>query len=412
MKTLVLDAFSGISGDMFLGALFDLGLSKTALEEQLAKLKVTGYQLLVDRTSHSSIYGTNFDVILADHQVKDNGITEHGHHHGRSFATIKQLIEASELSDSIKQRAVKLFQEIAVAEAHVHHQKVSEVHFHEVGAIDSIVDLVGAAIALDLMKIDRIVVNNLADGTGTIKIAHGIVPVPVPAVMQLRVGTKIPIHLRSEVTTELITPTGMALVKCLASEFDTTPSGILERTGYGFGNREIGSLNALRASIYNTLLSNQTVEQEQDQVMLIETNLDDVTGEQLADGIAGLIERGAKDAWSEPIMMKKGRPAYKLCLLADPAQRQILVKYLFAKTPAIGVRYQLLKREIMQRKVKLIKTSYGKLHVKQLTYGEVTKLSLEHQELAKLATLNQRPLVDLRTEILAELRQVKQKKGI
>lgn len=412
MKTLVLDAFSGISGDMFLGALFDLGLSKTALEDQLAKLKVTGYQLLVDRTSHSSIYGTNFDVILADHQVKDNGITEHGHHHGRSFATIKQLIEASELSDSIKQRAVKLFQEIAVAEAHVHHQKVSEVHFHEVGAIDSIVDLVGAAIALDLMKIDRIVVNNLADGTGTIKIAHGIVPVPVPAVMQLRVGTKIPIHLRSEVTTELITPTGMALVKCLASEFDTTPSGILERTGYGFGNREIGSLNALRASIYNTLLSNQTVEQEQDQVMLIETNLDDVTGEQLADGIAGLIERGAKDAWSEPIMMKKGRPAYKLCLLADPAQRQILVKYLFAKTPAIGVRYQLLKREIMQRKVKLIKTSYGKLHVKQLTYGEVTKLSLEHQELAKLATLNQRPLVDLRTEILAELQQIKQKKGI
>lgn len=412
MKTLVLDAFSGISGDMFLGALFDLGLSKTALEEQLAKLKVTGYQLLVDRTSHSSIYGTNFDVILADHQVKDNGITEHGHHHGRSFATIKQLIEASELSDSIKQRAVKLFQEIAVAEAHVHHQKVSEVHFHEVGAIDSIVDLVGAAIALDLMKIDRIVVNNLADGTGTIKIAHGIVPVPVPAVMQLRVGTKIPIHLRSEVTTELITPTGMALVKCLASEFDTTPSGILERTGYGFGNREIGSLNALRASIYNTLLSNQSVEQEQDQVMLIETNLDDVTGEQLADGIAGLIERGAKDAWSEPIMMKKGRPAYKLCLLADPAQRQILVKYLFAKTPAIGVRYQLLKREIMQRKVKLIKTSYGKLHVKQLTYGEVTKLSLEHQELAKLATLNQRPLVDLRTEILAELQQIKQKKGI
>lgn len=412
MKTLVLDAFSGISGDMFLGALFDLGLSKTALEDQLAKLKVTGYQLLVDRTSHSSIYGTNFDVILADHQVKDNGITEHGHHHGRSFATIKQLIEASELSDSIKQRAVKLFQEIAVAEAHVHHQKVSEVHFHEVGAIDSIVDLVGAAIALDLMKIDRIVVNNLADGTGTIKIAHGIVPVPVPAVMQLRVGTKIPIHLRSEVTTELITPTGMALVKCLASEFDTTPSGILERTGYGFGNREIGSLNALRASIYNTLLSNQTVEQEQDQVMLIETNLDDVTGEQLADGIAGLIERGAKDAWSEPIMMKKGRPAYKLCLLADPAQRQILVKYLFAKTPAIGVRYQLLKREIMQRKVKLIKTSYGKLHVKQLMYGEVTKLSLEHQELAKLATLNQRPLVDLRTEILAELRQIKQKKGI
>jgi uncharacterized protein (TIGR00299 family) protein len=412
MRTLVLDAFSGISGDMFLGALFDLGLSKKAFENELAKLQITGYQVQIKKASHSSIYGTNFDVILADHQVKDNGITEHGHHHGRSFATIKQLIEASELSNSIKRRALKLFQAIAQAEAHVHQQKIDEVHFHEVGALDSIVDLVGAAIALDLMKIDQIIVNNLADGTGTIKIAHGIVPVPVPAVMQLRVGTKIPVQIRSEVKTELITPTGMALVKCLANEFNVNPAGVLEQTGYGFGNREIGSLNALRASIYSTLLSNQSVNQEHDQVMLIETNLDDVTGEQLADGIAGLIERGAKDAWSEPIMMKKGRPAYKLCLLADPAQRQILVKYLFAKTPAIGVRYQLLKREIMQRKVKLVKTSYGKIHVKQLTYGEVTKLSLEHQELAKLAALNQRPLVDLKTEILAELRQIKQKKGI
>ncbi|MFT8457758.1 MAG: nickel pincer cofactor biosynthesis protein LarC [Liquorilactobacillus ghanensis] len=412
MKTLVLDAFSGISGDMFLGALFDLGLSRSALEKELAKLNVGGYQLQIKRTSHSSIYGTDFDVILADQQVKDNGITEHGHHHGRSFATIKQLIERSNLNDSVKQRTLKLFQEIALSEAHVHQKEISEIHFHEVGAIDSIVDLAGAAIALDLMKIDQVIVNNLADGTGTIKIAHGIVPVPVPAVMQLRVGTKISVHLRPEVKTELITPTGMALVKCFATGFDTNPDGILEKTGYGFGKREIGSLNALRASIYNSLLSNQAVEQKQDQVMLIETNLDDITGEQLADAVAGLLERGAKDAWSEPIVMKKGRPAYKLCLLVEPRQQQILIKYLFAKTPAIGVRQKLLQREIMQRKIKLIATSYGELHIKELTYADISKITFEHQELVRLATLNHCSLTELKTKILAEIRQNPQMKGI
>ncbi|KIO96278.1 hypothetical protein N624_2392 [Levilactobacillus brevis] len=155
------------------------------------------------------------------------------------------------------------------------------------------------------MGIDRVIVNNLADGSGTIEIAHGTVPVPVPAVMQMRIGTAIPIHQRFDVHTELITPTGMAIVKCCATAFDTTSDGVIERTGYGFGKRETGSLNALRATLVNSQLSQQTVNQEQDHVTLLATNLDDITGQQLADTIAGLLDRGAKDAWSEPIVMKK-----------------------------------------------------------------------------------------------------------
>lgn len=409
MKTLVLDAFSGISGDMFLGALFDLGLSQTDFETELKKLPVTGYHLTVTPSSRSSIQGTDFDVILDDHQVKDNGITEHGHHHGRSFATIKQLIAQSTLASTVKRRATALFEQVAIAEGHVHHKSLEDVHFHEVGAIDSIVDMVGAAIALELMGIDRVIVNNLADGSGTIKIAHGTVPVPVPAVMQMRIGTAIPIHQRFDVHTELITPTGMAIVKCCATAFDTTSDGVIERTGYGFGKRETGSLNALRATLVNSQLSQQTVNQEQDHVTLLATNLDDITGQQLADTIAGLLDRGAKDAWSEPIVMKKGRPAYKLCCLITPQQQAAIVTYLLTTTPAIGIRYHQVHRAIMDRQVKLVTTSYGPIHVKYLRYHNTTKRTLEHDDLRQLATTHQLTMADLQAKILNELTTMEQK---
>ncbi|KRL05896.1 nickel pincer cofactor biosynthesis protein LarC [Liquorilactobacillus oeni] len=404
MKTLVLDAFSGISGDMFLGAMFSLGLSRTDFEAELAKLHVSGFQLTVERTEHSSISGVDFDVVLADHQHKDNGVTEHGHHHGRNFQMIQNLLQKSVLKDTVKQRALKMFKEIAVAESHVHHKQLNEIHFHEVGALDSIVDLVGAAIAVDLLEVDQIVVNNLAEGTGTIKIAHGIVPVPVPAVMQMRLGTNIPVQQRFDVHTELVTPTGMAIVKCLADGYNVTDTlGILEKTGYGFGKRDTGSLNALRASLFNSKLSSQNVVQTQDHVQLLETNLDDITGEQLGDAISAVIELGAKDAWSEPIMMKKGRPAYKLCVLLASQQKEQVLEYLFSQTPAIGVRYQLIQREIMQRQIKTVATSFGKVQLKQLSYKGITKVSLEHDELLRLAAHWQRPVSKIEKKILAEL---------
>lgn len=268
MRLLYLDAFSGISGDMFLGAMLDLGLDFEALKQELAKLPVSGYQLTHERLAKSSIYGTSFDVQVAG--GKDHGFVEH-HHHDHSEATPHQqvaehahhhdhearhlndilaLINGSDLSATVKQRAIAIFTEIAKAEATVHQMPLAEVHFHEVGALDSIVDIVGCCVALELMKIDDVQASPLADGSGFINVAHGQMPVPVPAVMQMRVGTDIPIHQRLDVKTELITPTGMGIVKTLVTAFGPLPTSTPTKVGYGFGQRETGSLNGLRAVLF------------------------------------------------------------------------------------------------------------------------------------------------------------------
>lgn len=261
MQTLYLDAFSGISGDMFLGALLDLGLDFEQLKTELAKLHVHGYELTQQREAQSSIYGTSFDVQVAG--GKDHGFVEHhhhqhqheaGHHHdheARHLADIEALIDGSDLSDTVKHHAKAIFMEIAQAEATVHHMPLAEVHFHEVGALDSIVDIVGCCIGLELMQIDTIMASPLSDGSGFINVAHGQMPVPVPAVMQMRVGSAIPIQQRLDVHTELITPTGMGLVKTLVREFGPLPeNAVPTKVGYGFGKRDTGGFNALRAVLF------------------------------------------------------------------------------------------------------------------------------------------------------------------
>ncbi|WP_047998683.1 LarC family nickel insertion protein [Lactiplantibacillus herbarum] len=278
MRTLYLDAFSGISGDMFLGALLDLGLDFDQLKTELAKLHVHGYELTYEREAKSSIYGTSFDVLVAG--GKDHGFVEHPHHHddheehthqhangeehhhhasgevhhhhdARHLAEIIKLIDDSALSETVKHRAQAIFTEIAQAEAEVHHMPLADVHFHEVGALDSIVDIVGCCVALELMQIDEITSSPLSDGSGFINVAHGQMPVPVPAVMQMRVGSKIPIQQRLDVHTELITPTGMGLVKTLVHEFGPLPeTEVPLKVGYGFGKRDTGGFNALRAVLF------------------------------------------------------------------------------------------------------------------------------------------------------------------
>lgn len=283
MQTLYLDAFSGISGDMFLGAMLDLGLDFDQLKAELQKLHVHGYELTRERLAKSSIYGTSFDVQVAggkdhgfvehhhhdhdhaepehhhDHTATaqehhhDHGAQPHHHHHGevRHLTDIIALIDASDLNDHVKAHAKAIFTEIAKAEATVHHLPLSDVHFHEVGALDSIVDIVGCCVALDLMKIDEVMASPLTDGSGFINVAHGQMPVPVPAVMQMRVGSAIPIQQRLDIHTELITPTGMGIVKTLVHEFGPLPeNATATKIGYGFGQRDTGGFNALRAILF------------------------------------------------------------------------------------------------------------------------------------------------------------------
>ncbi|WP_280527242.1 LarC family nickel insertion protein [Clostridium sp. BJN0001] len=251
MSTLYLDAFSGISGDMFIAAMLDIGADFKNLETELKKLNLSNYKLYYEKKSKNSIFGSDFDVIL-EHGEKDCGISEehnhhHHHHHGRNFADIKKLIEESTLSDFVKSHSISVFLEIAKAEAKVHNKTIDDVHFHEVGAIDSIIDIVGSFICLEELNIEKVISSPLTDGCGHINIAHGEMPVPVPAVMQMRVNSYIPVNQRLDIHTELITPTGLGIVKDIVSEFGSVKSDMeITNAGYGFGKRETGCFNALR----------------------------------------------------------------------------------------------------------------------------------------------------------------------
>ncbi|KRM12200.1 LarC family nickel insertion protein [Lentilactobacillus farraginis] len=251
--SLYLDAFSGISGDMFIGALLDLGLDFNEFKRRLALLNVPGYEINAKRVAHSSIYGTNFDTVLSVAGKDDAVVTAEeaqAHHHHephRHLSDIKQLINQSKLSDLVKAHAIAVFTDIAQAEAKVHDRPLEAVHFHEVGALDSIVDIVGAFVDLEMLDVTDVYCSEIADGSGFIKVAHGIMPVPVPAVMQMRVGTTIPIRQETNIRTELVTPTGMGIIKEIVTGFGPLPKDWeITGVGYGFGNRQIPQFNALR----------------------------------------------------------------------------------------------------------------------------------------------------------------------
>ncbi|MCO7175191.1 nickel pincer cofactor biosynthesis protein LarC [Sporolactobacillus kofuensis] len=419
MKTLYLDAFSGISGDMFIGALLDLGIDFDAFKAELAKLHVNGYELQCEHLTKNSIFGTSFDVVL-NHE-KDHGFIEHhremmnndklhhaaDHHHGdvRHLKDILSLIHTSDVSAKVKKQAGAVFKEIAAAEAEVHHLPVTDVHFHEVGALDSIVDIVGCFIALELLGVDDVQASPLTDGSGFINVAHGQMPVPVPAVMQMRIGTSIPIKQRTDIHTELITPTGMGLVKTLVTHFGTMPEDQrVLKVGYGFGKRDTGSFNALRAVLFEKKkLSNQLVNCKSDTVLLIEANLDDQTGESLGFVMDVLLDAGALDVFFTPIHMKKNRPATKLSLLVNPAEREKFVRLLLKYTRTIGVRYQTLQRSIMQRQFRSVATTFGPVHVKVATYGDIVKQTPEYEDCAKIAHEQKVALEEVYQEVTRQL---------
>lgn len=236
MKALYFNCFSGISGDMTLGALLDLGIDQELFIKELQKLELSGYTIEVQKQSKKSIMGTDVDVIIEEASE---------HHCERNIHAIEKIIDDSELSDWVKTKSKDVFKEVARAEGKVHGKPMDQVHFHEVGAIDSIVDIVGSVICLELLGIKKIHVSKIHDGNGFIKCQHGIIPVPVPAVLEMLTGTNIP-FVTEDVKTEMVTPTGMALIKCLGMTFGKIPEMTIEKVGYGFGKRETGRLNALR----------------------------------------------------------------------------------------------------------------------------------------------------------------------
>lgn len=312
----------------------------------------------------------------------------HHHHHGevRGLKEIETIILSSGVSDFVKEKSLEVFRDIAQAEANVHQMPVEEIHFHEVGATDSIIDIMSFFILWETLAIDAVYSTAVTEGSGTITVAHGVMPVPVPAVMQLRLGTAIPFSQDFEIHTELVTPTGLALFKAIHPVFAQPSNLTATKVGYGFGKRDTGKFNALRGTLLvKSTHSHQVVTSNNDEIIQIDTTIDDQSGEELGYIMSLLLEEGALDVHYTPVYTKKNRPATHLTLLIQEGDLERFTAILFKQTSTIGFRYQNVQRKVMTRTFQTQQTSLGAVKVKKNQYGTFTKSTLEYEDCARIA---------------------------
>jgi len=379
LKILYYDCFAGISGDMNLGAMIDLGVDPEYLRAELRKIEIGPYEIRVTRDQRRGIFGTKLDVILPS---GEGAPAAHGHGH-RSFKDIAGLIEKSNFSDGIKSTSLDIFMKIARAEAKIHGHSIDEVHFHEVGAIDSIVDVVGAAICFDYLKVDKILSSPVQVGGGFVKCAHGMLPVPAPATAEILTG----IPIRSGIVPfETTTPTGAAILAATAGSFAEHINFTPLKIGYGIGHRDTEIPNVLRVFLGEMDDEKQDPDVEVKEAFLMECNIDDMNPE-LYDGVMErLFEKGALDAHLTPVIMKKGRPAVKISVLCDADHRRGIEEVLWLQTSTFGLRVNKIEKLILRRDVSTVKTKYGVLSVKNAYLrGERIKWKLEYEDAKRLA---------------------------
>ncbi len=345
------DCASGASGDMILGALVDMGLPLDALRGELGKLGVGGYRLEARRVHRAGLHATKVDVVI-EHGHDQEQPSDQGQ---RRLSDILAIIERSALDPGLKHRTAALFRRLAEAEASVHGKSPEEIHFHEVGALDSIVDIVGSAIGLAWLKADRFVASPLNLGSGSVTMAHGTLPVPPPATAHLVRGA--PVYGAGE--GELLTPTGALLVTGYATSYGPLPLLRLDRVGHGAGSRETGERpNVMR------LVVGEEGEGDSDRVLVLETEVDDMAPQLFGPLIDRLLEAGALDAYLTPVHMKKGRPGVLITALVPPDRREAIEELLFAETTTLGVRRQVWERTVLEREVVSVETAYGPIGVK------------------------------------------------
>ena len=423
MKILYFDCATGISGNMAIGALLEICDGEQYLRDELAKLGVPGYQLNVIKRDSHGIDGTYVEVLEANTGIPVDAIHDgnknvgssatlglhhghthshhheldsspehhsHGHYHDhehdhsldnhchnhqddndnnhnhvhRTYADIKQIIEGSGITEAAKELSRSMFQKVAAAEAAVHGKPIDEVHFHEVGAIDSIVDIVSVAILMDYINPDRVISSVVSDGYGTIKCAHGVLSVPVPATSMMYKNEKIRFK-QIEVPTELVTPTGAAIISTFAESYGLMPEMNLNKIGIGVGNRNIGGPNTLRVFLGEDVTADG--ETQNDDIIVINSNIDDSSGEDLGYVLEKLMDAGALDVSYSPIFMKKNRPAYRLEVICRAETREKLSEIIFDETTTIGVRYYVVQREELTRVRTLVDTELGQIEAKQVS---------------------------------------------
>ena len=380
MRVLYYDCFSGISGDMNLGALLDLGVDEVHLRQELSKLSLdSAFELVVEKASKMGISGTKVTVKLTPQWHAH----PHTHVH-RTFKSIEAIINASTLAQNIKERSLKMFWTVAVAEGKIHGKEPSEVGFHEVGAIDSIVDIVGAAICLDALHVNKIIASKVEIGGGFVTCAHGTLPVPAPATMEIL--QQVPVTL-GRVPFETTTPTGAAILKVNVDCYDATPSLRVEKIGYGIGHKDFSIPNVLRVYLGEE-------EDKRDEEVILETNIDDMSPEILSYVQERLFEVGVKDVYTTAITTKKNRMGVKLSILVSLEKEAEAKRIIFFETTSIGLRRSLVEKMALEREVKQVKTPYGVISVKCAFFeGKRIKYKAEYEECKKAALRHNVPIV-------------------
>lgn len=376
-KLLYLEGASGISGDMTVAALLDLGASREKLDAVLRSMNLEGFEYRVSRKSSYGIAGTDFDVILHDHHHHEH---EHGHEHHhehRNLDDVCAVIDRGTMTDGARELAKKIFRIVAEAESKAHGVPVSEVHFHEVGAVDSIVDIVSAAVLIDDLGIRECVVTGLAEGRGFVHCQHGDLPVPVPAVLNIAQAHGIALRTATA-NGEMVTPTGIAIAAAIRTRDRLPAEYKIEKTGIGLGKRDFGRANILRAMILE-----ETVDPEQ--MYVLETNIDDATGETLGLALEKLMAAGASDAHFLPCFMKKNRPAYLLRVIAAAPEIPALERILFESTTTIGMRKLPVDRICMDRENRTVKLPFGTVSVKRCSWNGVVRNYPEYESVRALA---------------------------
>ena len=374
MKTAYFDCLFGVSGDMILGSLVACGVPLDHLGNELGKLGVDGFELKESKVSRSGISAVHVDV-----KTKP----QHEHRH---LGQIKNIIESSTLSGRIKEKAVRIFTRLAGAEANVHGTTPEKIHFHEVGALDAIIDVVGTCIGLEYLQVDTVVSSPLSFGTGTVTCEHGVMPVPVPAVVELTKGIPVVRTIRKG---ELTTPTGAAIVTTLASSYGHLENFISEVSGYGAGSRESEEHpNVLRITIGKT-----THLFDEDHSVLIETNIDDMNPEIFGYLSDMLLSAGAKDVFMSPLYMKKGRPGTLLSILTDESLKDTILSIIFSETTTLGVRITGVKRKLLKRESRIVDTEFGPVQVKVAFVDGAKRFAPEYDDCSRIAREKGIPLV-------------------
>lgn len=385
-RILYYDCFAGISGDMNLGALVDLGVDADHLEKELAKLNIEGFRLEVKPDMRKGISGTKVTVVVENQENEKH----------RHLRHIEELINKSSLSEAIKEKSLAIFDLIAVAEAKVHNISKEKVHFHEVGALDSIADIVGAAICQEYLKVDEIHASPVQVGGGFVQCAHGKMPVPAPATAEILQAIPMKSGL---VEYEATTPTGAAILAATVDCFSEKMALTIDRTGYGIGQRDGDIPNVLRVYLAETH-TEQVDDVMEGEAVLLECNLDDMNPEYYSHVMELLFEAGAADVYVSPVVMKKSRPGHILSVLCFHDTAGKMKEILFRETSSIGLREQTVKRSMLRREIVVVNTKYGEIHVKRSYFkGRVVNEKPEFEQCRSIALEHGLTLEDIVKEV-------------